>query len=89
MPQQHEELAGLTVLHVALTPTAHRDGVRAALPALSDVGPATPRVACAGRLCPRKGHGVLLRAWPAVSAVLPGARLVLVGDGPGRRRLTR
>jgi glycosyltransferase involved in cell wall biosynthesis len=69
------------------TPTADRDGVRAALPALSDVGLATPLVVCVGRLCPQKGQDVLLRAWPAVAAVLPEARLVLVGDGPDHRRL--
>lgn len=69
------------------TPTADRDAVRAALPALSDVGPGTPLVVCVGRLCPQKGQDVLLRAWPAVAAALPTARLVLVGEGPDHRRL--
>ncbi|MEV0121200.1 glycosyltransferase [Streptomyces sp. NPDC050703] len=41
-----------------------------------------PLVVCVGRLCRQKGQDVLLRAWAAVSAALPDARLVLVGDGP-------
>lgn len=69
------------------TPAADRGAVRAALPALSDAGPGTPLVVCVGRLCPQKGQDVLLRAWPAVAAAVPEARLVLVGDGPDRRRL--
>ncbi|CAG6395128.1 glycosyltransferase [Streptomyces cocklensis] len=69
------------------TPAPDRDAVRVALPALSDAGPRTPLVVCVGRLCPQKGQDVLLRAWPAVSAALPQARLVLVGDGPDHRRL--
>jgi glycosyltransferase involved in cell wall biosynthesis len=69
------------------TPAADRDAVRAALPALSDVGPGTPLVVCVGRLCRQKGQDVLLRAWPAVAAAVPAARLVLVGDGPDHRRL--
>jgi phosphatidylinositol alpha-1,6-mannosyltransferase len=36
---------------------------------------------------PYKGHEALLRAWPAVSARVPGARLVIVGDGDDRSRL--
>lgn len=37
-----------------------------------------PLVACVGRLSRQKGQDVLLAAWPSV----PGAALVLVGDGP-------
>lgn len=46
-----------------------------------------PLVVCMGRLCRQKGQDVLLRAWPAVTARIPGARLVLVGDGPAREEL--
>lgn len=64
-------------------------GLRATLPALSDLGPADRLVVCVGRLCPQKGQDLLLRAWPEVTARLPDARLVLVGDGPDRDRLLR
>jgi glycosyltransferase involved in cell wall biosynthesis len=41
-----------------------------------------PLAVCVGRLCRQKGQDVLLEAWPEVRARVPGARLVLVGDGP-------
>ncbi|MFR9675600.1 glycosyltransferase [Streptomyces sp. TR06-5] len=44
--------------------------------------PDGPVVVCVGRLCRQKGQDVLLRAWSAVGDRIPGARLVLVGDGP-------
>lgn len=37
-----------------------------------------------GRLEPRKGIDVLLAAWPAIAAAVPGARLTVAGDGPMR-----
>ncbi|MDQ1465770.1 MAG: hypothetical protein QOH10_185 [Actinomycetota bacterium] len=46
-----------------------------------------PLVVCVGRLCRQKGQDVLLAAWPSVLRAVPGARLVLVGDGPDRARL--
>lgn len=46
-----------------------------------------PLVVCVGRLCRQKGQDVLLDAWPEVVRRLPGARLVLVGDGPDADRL--
>ncbi|MFH9816115.1 glycosyltransferase [Streptomyces sp. NPDC017230] len=51
-------------------------------------GPHTPLVVCVGRLCRQKGQDVLLAAWESVLARVPGARLVLVGDGPEHARLT-
>ncbi|MCM1975906.1 glycosyltransferase family 4 protein [Streptomyces sp. G1] len=54
--------------------------VRAGL--LPEVEPGAPLVVCVGRLCRQKGQDVLLRAWAAVAEQVPGARLVLVGDGP-------
>ncbi|WP_328318705.1 glycosyltransferase family 4 protein [Streptomyces sp. NBC_00388] len=47
-----------------------------------------PVVVCVGRLCRQKGQDVLLRAWPRILRAVPGARLVLVGDGPDRAALT-
>jgi glycosyltransferase involved in cell wall biosynthesis len=43
-----------------------------------------PLAVCVGRLAEQKGQDVLVAAWPAVRAAVPGARLVLVGDGPAR-----
>ncbi|MFE9018952.1 glycosyltransferase [Streptomyces sp. NPDC007808] len=48
---------------------------------------AGPLVVCVGRLCRQKGQDVLLAAWPEVVRRVPGARLVLVGDGPDGERL--
>lgn len=52
------------------------------------------RVVAVGRLVPKKGFDILLRAWPmflegAGLAQSEGARLVIVGDGPERVRLQR
>ncbi|MFF3764201.1 glycosyltransferase [Streptomyces sp. NPDC001922] len=61
---------------------AAREEARAALPALRELPRRAPLVVCVGRLCRQKGQDVLLRAWPAVAAAVPGAVLALVGDGP-------
>ncbi|WSQ09306.1 glycosyltransferase [Streptomyces sp. NBC_01231] len=58
--------------------------VRAGLSPLRKVDPGAPLVVCVGRLCRQKGQDVLLTAWSAVARKVPGARLVLVGDGPDR-----
>jgi glycosyltransferase involved in cell wall biosynthesis len=50
--------------------------------------PDAPTVVCVGRLCRQKGQDVLLAAWPRIVAAVPGALLVLVGDGPDRFALT-
>ncbi|MFD8229165.1 glycosyltransferase family 4 protein [Streptomyces massasporeus] len=59
--------------------------VRARL--LPDADPRGPLVVCVGRLCRQKGQDVLLTAWESVLRRVPGARLVLVGDGPDHGRL--
>lgn len=54
--------------------------------------PGSPTVVAVGRFVAQKGFDVLLRAWPGVVAGLGPDRtphLVLVGDGPQRRRLER
>ena len=53
------------------------------------IAPHAPLVVCVSRLVARKGQDVLVEAWPDVRARCPGARLLLVGDGPLRRRLAR
>ena len=44
-------------------------------------------VVMVGRMVPYKGHALLLQAMVKVRAQIPGARLVLVGDGPERSAL--
>jgi phosphatidylinositol alpha-1,6-mannosyltransferase len=48
-----------------------------------------PVVVCAARMVARKGQDTLLRAWPLVLAAVPGAVLLLVGDGAYRRNVSR
>lgn len=49
----------------------------------------SPVVVCTARMVKRKGQDTLLKAWPGVLRELPEARLLLVGDGPNRRRIER
>lgn len=69
-------------------PSADASDDAAGVRRLHGVGPHAPLVVCVGRLCRQKGQDVLLSAWESVLARVPGARLVLVGDGPDRARLT-
>ncbi|WP_404797389.1 glycosyltransferase [Streptomyces pristinaespiralis] len=64
-----------------------REEARARLPELDGAPAWAPLVVCVGRLCRQKGQDVLLRAWTEVARAVPGARLVLVGDGPDREAL--
>lgn len=59
---------------------------RAATRAALGVGEA-PLIVCASRLVRRKGQDQLIRALPLVQERIAGARLVIVGGGPERRRL--
>ncbi|MFR9676718.1 glycosyltransferase family 4 protein [Streptomyces sp. TR06-5] len=46
-----------------------------------------PVVVCVSRLVPRKGQDTLIEALPRILAAVPDAVLLVVGDGPYRRRL--
>jgi glycosyltransferase involved in cell wall biosynthesis len=48
---------------------------------------ASPVLLHVGRLAPEKNVALLMRCWQALQAARPGLRLVVVGDGPLRRRL--
>ncbi len=49
--------------------------------------PPSPTVVCIAALAQEKRHDLLLAAWERVSAAIPGAELVLVGEGPQRQRI--
>jgi glycosyltransferase involved in cell wall biosynthesis len=66
-----------------LTPAARRHFAAPARRALG-VGEATPLVGAAGRLVWQKGFADLVDAMPHVLGRLPGARLVIAGEGPLR-----
>lgn len=51
--------------------------------------PAGPLAVCVGRLSDQKGQDRLLSVWPRIAAAVPGAALVLVGDGPDRVALAQ
>jgi phosphatidylinositol alpha-1,6-mannosyltransferase len=58
------------------------------------IDPDRPVVICISRMVARKGQDTLIRAWPqvlasAAAAGLPQPLLMLVSDGPYRRRLER
>jgi glycosyltransferase involved in cell wall biosynthesis len=66
---------------------APSSGDRAAARARLGLGAGEPIAICVGRLHRQKNQDALLDAWPAVRAEVPGARLVLLGDGPDREAL--
>ena len=51
--------------------------------------PVDPTVLFVGRLVPKKGCDVLIEAFSHVQSKLPGAQLLVAGDGPDRPRLER
>ena len=48
-----------------------------------------PVIVCVARMVKRKGQDTLIKALPLVQQSVPGAMLLLVGDGPDRGRLER
>jgi phosphatidylinositol alpha-1,6-mannosyltransferase len=63
-------------------------GARAEIRRRHGLGDA-PVVLCVSRLVARKGQDALVRALPAIRRQVPGAKLLLVGDGPRRAALHR
>ncbi|HUF94091.1 MAG TPA: glycosyltransferase [Candidatus Limnocylindria bacterium] len=60
---------------------------RAAARARLGLGPGDFAVAALGRLVPVKGFDLLVAALPRLAQAAPGARLLLIGDGPERPAL--
>ncbi len=48
-----------------------------------------PVVVCVSRMVARKGQDVLVEALPAIQRRVPGAALLIVGDGPHRRAVEK
>ncbi|MBB5936356.1 glycosyltransferase involved in cell wall biosynthesis [Streptomyces zagrosensis] len=78
---------GVDTHRFAPADAAARRAARTRLPALRGVPDTAPLLVCVGRLCRQKGQDVLLDAWPRIAAGVPGARLVLVGEGPAQHAL--
>jgi phosphatidylinositol alpha-1,6-mannosyltransferase len=53
------------------------------------IPPDRPVVVCVARLTERKGQDTLITSWPHVLREVPGATLLVVGDGPYRGDLQR
>nr|WP_257784149.1 glycosyltransferase family 4 protein [Cryobacterium arcticum] len=52
-----------------------------------DSNSSPPRIVSVGRLVPKKGHAILIRAFGEVIKSWPDAELSIVGDGPQRQEL--
>lgn len=76
---------GVDIDHFDALEDATREAARRRL----GVAPSTPLAVCVGRLCRQKGQDVLLRSWGRTVDRIPGAKLVLVGDGPHRDMLEK
>jgi glycosyltransferase involved in cell wall biosynthesis len=63
------------------------DGDSAAFPAELGIPVGVPVAAVVGHMRPGKGQDVAVRAWPAVLAAHPEARLLLIGNGPREAEL--
>ncbi|WP_405652435.1 glycosyltransferase family 4 protein [Streptomyces sp. NBC_00019] len=88
------EAAGIPAPYVVIpngVDLGHFDGLegltREAARRRLGVAPSVPLAVCVGRLCRQKGQDVLLRSWGGIVDRVPGAQLVLVGDGPDREML--
>ena len=80
----------LQVVARGVDATLFRPGRRcAALRASWHAGPRDPVAIYVGRIAPEKNLPLLFQAIAAIQEVRPGAKLVMVGDGPARRALER
>jgi len=85
-----EAAARMTRLAPGVDVTTFRPGAGGmALRERLGLGQDTPVVVCVSRMVPRKGQDTLIQAWPKVLADSPEAVLLVVGDGPYRKRLER
>jgi glycosyltransferase involved in cell wall biosynthesis len=80
----------LVVLPNEVSPSAadvYRTQTQSTIRAGLGIAASVPLAVCAARLVRQKGQDVLVSAWPQVRAAVPGAQIVLVGDGPDRAAL--
>jgi phosphatidyl-myo-inositol dimannoside synthase len=84
-----EATSRMVKLAPGVDPAAFRRGAGGALVRRQlGIAPDRQVVVCVSRMVPRKGQDLLIRAWPAVRERVAGdPLLLLVGDGPDRRRL--
>lgn len=83
--RRHPDIGQVHVCHLALEPQG-----TAALPGCLAAHPTGPMVLTVGRMSAAeryKGHDQLIDAWPGVLHRIPGATLMIVGDGDDRQRL--
>ena len=76
--------AGTPADRLSVIPSAVDFAPLATAQAVASPFPGHALVGCVAQMTPEKGLAVLAAAWPRVLAQRPGARLVLVGDGPER-----
>lgn len=91
VPALSEDAAGrMARLAPAVDTEVFRPGAGgAAIRERLGIAPARPVLVSVSRFVPRKGQDALIKAMPHVLDVVPDALLLLVGDGPSRRRLER
>ncbi|HUA42876.1 MAG TPA: glycosyltransferase family 4 protein [Streptosporangiaceae bacterium] len=84
-----EAASRMVKLAPGVDPAAFRPGAGGALVRRRlGISPDRQVVVCVSRMVPRKGQDLLIRAWPGVRERVAGdPLLLLVGDGPDRRRL--
>ena len=78
------ELVGRGVDTARFSPAKRSENLRASWGACD-----APVLLHVGRLAPEKNIGLALAAWRRAKELMPGARMVVVGHGPMRKRLER